>query len=324
MKKFFLFVVLARAMAAILITNSHYAGVYPNDIFAHGGLLGDVLFFAISGFCLANTSVRFDKWYLKRILRIYIPVWVCTIIYIIAGAFEITTPVDIVKYFVYPSKWHFVASIMVLYIPLFFVSKYIMMNPKNYGILSSVVFLIQMLIYLTFYDRSYYHIDEVLEPMIEFLFFQSMLFGMHCRWRYDNGYTTAIGGGKLLIITVLLTAVYFASKLVFLRFSIYSAFQIFNQIALFALLFALFNLLMKLESLLDRFSNRNIWKAVSFLAEHTLEIYLVQQVIINHLRIGPFPINWLILTCSILVAAFLLSWISNRTIKLINRSFHIV
>lgn len=53
-KSFFLFIVMIRALAACIITNAHYRGVYPTDLIANGGLLGDVLFFAVSGFCLAS------------------------------------------------------------------------------------------------------------------------------------------------------------------------------------------------------------------------------------------------------------------------------
>lgn len=56
-KRIFLFIVLMRALAAIIITNSHYTGVYSTDLIANRGLLGDVMFFAVSGFCLSNTQV---------------------------------------------------------------------------------------------------------------------------------------------------------------------------------------------------------------------------------------------------------------------------
>jgi len=39
------FITVLRAVAAILITNSHYGNVYPTRILSNGGLLGDVLFF---------------------------------------------------------------------------------------------------------------------------------------------------------------------------------------------------------------------------------------------------------------------------------------
>ena len=51
-----------RALAAVLITNSHYTGVYPMNIIASGGLLGDVIFFALSGFVLSNIKENFVAW----------------------------------------------------------------------------------------------------------------------------------------------------------------------------------------------------------------------------------------------------------------------
>lgn len=201
-KQIFLFIVLMRALAAIVITNAHYTGVYPTDLIANGGLLGDVLFFAVSGFCLANTNGKFSKWYLMRFVRVYIPSWLMTLIYMILGAYVVTGMQDVVNFFVWPTHWHFVASIIILYVPLFFVSKYVEMSRKNYWRMVIGLFALQFVLYLTVYDTSYYHIDNVREPMIEFLFFQSMLLGLHYRWRCDreNRYFSAIkkkiGGGN--------------------------------------------------------------------------------------------------------------------------------
>ena len=180
-KQFFLFIVLIRALAAIVITNSHYTGVYPTDLIANGGLLGDVLFFAVSGYCLANTKGGFGKWYLRRFVRVYIPAWVMTIIYMVLGAYVVTGWQDVVDFFVWPTHWHFVASIILLYVPLFFVSKHIEMNSRNYRRIAGILMFVQLIIYMSVYDKSYYHIDKVREPMIEFLFFQAMLLGLYFR-----------------------------------------------------------------------------------------------------------------------------------------------
>ena len=66
-----IFITVLRALAACFITNAHYEGVYPTDLIANGGLIGDVLFFAVSGYCLYNIKLPFLKWYGKRIYRIY-------------------------------------------------------------------------------------------------------------------------------------------------------------------------------------------------------------------------------------------------------------
>ena len=51
------YITVLRAIAAILITNAHYTNIYPIEIIANGGLLGDVIFFAVSGFCLYNKKI---------------------------------------------------------------------------------------------------------------------------------------------------------------------------------------------------------------------------------------------------------------------------
>ena len=77
------FVTVLKALAACLITNAHYTGIYPTDIIANGGLIGDVLFFAVSGYCLYNIKFGFVKWYSKRIVRCYLPVLIATAIYML-------------------------------------------------------------------------------------------------------------------------------------------------------------------------------------------------------------------------------------------------
>lgn len=314
-KKFFLFIVLIRALAAMVITNAHYTGVYPTDLIANGGLLGDVLFFAVSGFCLASTNGSFGKWYLKRFVRVYIPSWIMTLGYMILGAYVVTGWQDIVEFFAWPTHWHFVASIILLYVPLFFVSKYMEMNTKNYWRMAAGLLVVQLVLYFTVYDASYYHIDKVREPMIEFLFFQSMILGLHYRWRsqqcndeYKPLSKLEIGGGILLL------GVYFASKMLFVKMPSISVFQIANQMVLWALLYVLFDIFMKLEPKLRNIEESKVWTCIKFVSDRTLEIYLVQYVILDYCKIGPFPLNWLLLTTTIILAAVILRWVSQQVI----------
>lgn len=314
-KKIFFFIVLIRALAAILITNAHYTGVYPTDLIANGGLLGDVLFFAVSGFCLATTKGSFGKWYLKRFIRVYIPSWLMTVIYILLGAYVVRDWKDIIEFFIWPTHWHFVASIILLYIPLFFVSKYIDMNTKNYRRLSGGLFLLQLLFYLVAYDYSYYHIDVVREPMIEFLFFQSMLIGLYFRKKSEiKNYVVKFSKWKI-IAGISLLIIYFFSKLLFVNITYLAPFQIGNQIVLLILLYVLFDIFLCTESYLRKMENSVLWKCVSFISERTLEIYLVQYVIIDKCKFGQFPINWLILTFMILISAVSLRMLSQSIIR---------
>lgn len=66
---------LLRALGALLIINSHVEPLYPVRQLAFGGLIGDSLFFFLSGFGLACSGARcrrpFFGWYGRRVARIY-------------------------------------------------------------------------------------------------------------------------------------------------------------------------------------------------------------------------------------------------------------
>ena len=87
-KRRFFFVTVLRALAACLITNAHYTGVYPADLIANGGLLGDVLFFGVSGFCLFDIKKSFFPWYGKRLVRCYLPTLIITAVYLAIGFYS--------------------------------------------------------------------------------------------------------------------------------------------------------------------------------------------------------------------------------------------
>lgn len=325
-KKHFYFVDLLRAFAAILITNAHYTGIYPSDIIANGGLLGDVIFFSVSGFCLASPRLSFGKWYAKRLLRIYAVVWIATLVFVLFGAYQVDNAVDAVKWFVHPTKYHFVASITLLYIPLYYVAKFVELNKRNYFLATLGLLAIQLLLYFTVYDKSYYHIDTVREPMIEFLFFQSMLLGLYFREQCSKGLLntekSSWVGQYIYIIWISLAVmlvIYFASKMLFVNRASLVKMQLLNQIILFVALYFLFRCTYTLEDRLKGISESRLWKVVVFLSDHTLEIYCVQYVIIAWVQgmALPFPINWLLLTTLILVAATILRWLSQKVIKLV-------
>ncbi len=324
MKQYFYFITLLRAFAAIIITNAHYTGIYPSDLIANGGLLGDVIFFSVSGFCLANPKMSFGKWYAKRLWRIYAVVWVATLAYVLLGAWDINNAVDAVKWFIHPTKYHFIASITLLYIPLYFVAKHIPLTRRHYTLLALGLLAVQFVLYFTIYDTTYYHIDTVREPLIEFLFFQAMLLGLFYRQECSNKTFSEnlSGGGKkfLWALLLVLLAAYFASKMLFVKRASLSEFQILNQIVLFVTLFVLFRCTYTLEPKLKIISNTKAWKVIEFLSDHTLEIYCVQYVLIDMVRgwTLPFPLNWIVLTAFILIAATILRWVSQRLIKIIN------
>ena len=89
--------------------------------------------------------------------------------------------------------------------------------------------------------------------------------------------------------------------MLFVKYAQYSEYQLLNQVSLFGVLFLFFRVFMTLER---RCTKMPQWLhgIAKFLADHTLEIYLVQYVIIAKLNYGPFPVNWLIVSAAIIMA----------------------
>lgn len=316
------FITFLRALAACLITNAHYTGIYPNDIIANGGLIGDVLFFAVSGYCLYNikTDLSFSgfvRWYGRRIWRVYPPVILATVVYMLLGAYSLVDH-SFIWWYIFPTYYHFIASIIILYVPFFLLIKIVFFRQRLIYIMIAIA-LVWLILYFTVYDKSSYHIDNVHEPMIRFLFMESMLLGAWFR-QNDNKFRNRL---KIIypLFAVLFFAAYFASKVFFSKKPAFSSFQFVNQIAIFVLLFFLF---VSFAGLDDKLNKLPLWlkRIVSSISKITLEIYVVQYVLIDLIReINiAFPINWIILTAVILAAAITLHLICKLLYSLVDKT----
>ncbi len=296
------FIVVLRALAACLITNSHYSGIYPISELGSGGLLGDILFFAISGWCLYNVRGSFPRWYGKRLARVYPPVFIITAAYLLLGflSLAVLSPFEL---FIFPTSYHFVASILLLYIPYYVVMKVDFLR-KRIPLVMAVLAAIHLIVYIFFYNRTYHHIDIVEEPMIRFLFMQSMLLGAWFR-QNDQKFRNRICRWDFPAV-VLLLAAHLVYKLCLADAQSLLDFQFINQLILFALLYFLLRLFAGLDSKLEALPGV-VRKSIGFISNLTLEIYLVQYVLIFLLTdCFPFPLNWLVVTAAIILEAYLL------------------
>lgn len=297
------FIIFLRAVAACLITNCHYELIYPAPQIANGGLLGDILFFAVSGFCLVNTKLPFFKWYSKRIWRIYPPVIIISLIYLILGYYKLSESHDFFWWIVYPTNYHFIASLMLLYIPFYFIMK-IESFKKRIPQISILIAVVWQLFYWSAYDRSYYHIDSVDEPMIRILFFESMLLGA---WFRINDSTIRNSRNILWPIGTFVSAIiYTITKIALTSAWISLNLQFINQLTLFILLFFIFRTVASYDSFLVNLSNP-IKRSITLISTLTLEIYIVQSVIITQFQNSyTFPSNWIITSVAILLSAWVL------------------
>ena len=310
------FIYLLRILAAILITNSHYESIYPLSLLANGGLLGDVLFFAISGYCLFLINQRFDRWFGKRLWRIYPAVWIVTLCYILLRFYPVSGVGEFFQLILYPTYYHFVASILLLYILYYGLSKLLTFKDgyqnRRLLVVGILIAAVYFLLYYTIYDRSYYHLDSVHEPMIRFLFLFSMLIGLYFRANSAR----FLGQNQIgsWLASLGLCILYFASKLLFSKGYLPCEWQWINQLILLLLLAALFRAFMGLESKLSAIPEKRM-RIFRFCAGMTFEIYLVQYPLIPRLNIGVFPLNFLLVSGAIFISAWILHILSDAVIR---------
>lgn len=308
----FFFITFLRAVAACLITNAHYTGIYPTDLIANGGIIGDVIFFAVSGYCLANIKGSFPVWYSKRIIRCYLPIVVMTAVYTaLHNGISVRGFAD--NWGHYPVFYHFVESIVLLYI-IFYVVMYIKPLKSRLPLLMGVVAIFYLAVYIFSYDKSYYHIDSVYEPMVRFLFMESMLLGAYFRQNSDR-YVGKFSF-RSLVCSIVFFGIYIASKLFFVKFQSFAYLQVINQVVVFVLLAMLFRFFMGMENKLKTLP-KFIKNIISFVSMLTLEIYVVQYWLIDLIRPEfSFPLNWIAITSAILVSAAVLHYVCEGILKL--------
>jgi Ca2+/Na+ antiporter len=293
-----LFVDFLRSIATILITNSHYGSVWPSSSLAFGGLLGNVLFFAVSGYCLFNIKQGFGRWYLKRILRVYPVVIGFTLLTVLFGLYPLNSLSDAFRLFVYPTNYIFLVWLMICYVGFYIVAyldkKTKWLTEKVFGFL----ILCWLVVYIFFTDKNFYHIDEVSKPFILFLYFSCMLLGGLFR-KHEQKFKNV----KILNVLFLLLGlvIYFVSKKAFSSIEKISSLQILNQLILVAVVYLTLSVFIGLEEKLKKLP-KFITKVAGGLAKITLQIYVVQFVVISKFNHFAFPLNFLVVT--VLIIAF--------------------
>lgn len=136
-----------KAVAALLIINSHLEHLYPKPWMAGDGLLGITIFFFTTGFTLAGSLRRHPGegllvflW--KRISRMYPAVWIVLLL-LPPRALKLSSWQGIAAEFVYPTPYSFVAVIVPLY-PVFFLLLRARLRPKSLLLLSAAMMIVSL------------------------------------------------------------------------------------------------------------------------------------------------------------------------------------
>lgn len=302
-------IVLLRVLATCLITNTHYNNIYPSERFAVGGLLGDVLFFSISGFCYANgISKSFPEWYVQRWKRIYPAVLIMSIINFATGFWTIESQspcdyslFDVCAYYILPTRFLFFGAIMILYIPMYFCVN----SKRGFRWFLLVWAMLYLLFYLIVLDKTKYNMNAVSNPAVLFLYFGSILVGV-VQGKKKKRFPSSVLGNVINIVSVLvLAAIYFGLTIGVRSDSRLYPIQIIVPLSLLLLNYSIIECSIGFENAIRKLPKRFIG-VLSMIANLTLEIYVVQLIIINRLNLFVFPFNWIVVTLSILLSAVLL------------------
>ena len=300
---------LALIIAAFLITNSHLKDFYPSPLLGGDGLLGVSLFFFLSGFGLAlsarKTPRPFLAFYLRRVERIYPALILAALVlhFLLPAHWRDWDWQYYVGEFTYPTGYHFIKYIMVLYIPAFF---FLTASPRTVGV--AIALLVIPFVYFWFnpVGAELPQYGAGCTAMFWVWGLQQVLFGilLACYPAHLRSATIR----RDWVLALLACGVYIAAKLAIKRFSLPS----YCFMGVFLLLYPAIYLILRASAATDflAFAKRHarLGAAGAFVAGLALEIYFVQEYLqysapIKNLR---FPVNVLALFALTLAGAVVL------------------
>lgn len=297
------FIDFLRATAVMLITNSHFDGVYPLNI-SWGGAPGVALFFLISGFCtVIKNDLSFKEYFLKKVLRLYLPLTLVNILTIFIGYRKISA--GLLLFPINTNLWYVPAGLL-LYIAYYFTQKYLI---KQYHILFGVLLAGYFILYIFIHDQAVL-IESMIWSRLFYGFF-AMLLGGILRIRHENKkiLNKKISNKKIFSLAMagLCITGFLSVKLFMNDYIILQNLQFMTQFFSVAFSLYIFLFMYGYETILQAMKDKVLLKIVRMISECSLEIYLIQFLIIDFLKKIIFPVNFLLIVIAILVTAKLIN-----------------
>jgi peptidoglycan/LPS O-acetylase OafA/YrhL len=282
-----------RALGMILIFNSHLDAYYPIQHLGTGGAIGNSIFFCLSAFGIylsqKNKSKPFREWIIHRLIRIYPSIWIVLLfialpIMLIFGKVNDDSIMAFIGHFFNPRHW-FIRALLIYYILSFG-----LLDDKQRTKLLQVfvsLSLCYFLIYFTCLDLSKWTVEDTSIKLIHY--FMIFLFGIFLASK--NQSITYSGIYNYLIPILLIVAIYVHKFL--MSKGLYCEFQFIQQAAMYPLVFYLLKVSRSPLILSGLMRHKIISEPVTFISNHTLELYIIQETIHRTiLKLNfPFPLN---------------------------------
>lgn len=323
----FEFVIYLKALATILITNSHFDTIYPISQLSMGGSIGNSIFFLVSGFCLSNIKSRGSivvdggAWYLHRLWRIYLPCVVAVLIntfyrYMI----HIATPnlKEILGNIVNPTVgFWFVQAILVLYMLYYITVRLLDNGTLSFKVVFITIGIIYTISYVLCVDKSYVSIER--DSLFKWIYyFAVMMLGFYCKKKKRSNAQNKV---SLLIVCSAMFVIFYGLQFVIKRCTVLLPFQFIIHVEEVVFIYYITYLFENLESFFIKIKHKTaISKIADSLAKITLEIYLVQMVVIDlcaeHLA---FPLSFVVAVVGIYVYAIIVNSISTQVRRIVEK-----
>jgi len=298
-----------RVLAIVLIANSHLEDLYPFRPLAADGLIGNSLFFMLSGLGIALSprlsKGRFVDWYRRRLSRIYPSLWLTVLVgmVLIQGAWRDWTPLDLLHTFVWPTPYLFLTQIVVFY-PAFYLVKALRSTKVERGVMLGLT--------ATYLAVAAFYYD--LHVLSWLFYFQMMLFGGLLAGRVEK-----MGGGQRrhLPVLTLTMLIYVGVKLGMVTGRIPTHIAVLHLLTL-PIVFSLLGLCAT-AALQNLSRHPRLGPLLGVVAGLTLEIYLVHGFVYEnpHVATLPFPVNLAAFWLVTLPLAWVLSTASDRVRRLL-------
>lgn len=299
-------------IAILLITNSHFKPVYDGTLsqFAFGGAMGCALFFFCSGYTLAYSQFdSFIRWMGKRIIRIYPTLWLVNILSTCTGK-----SVQWYDYlFPQNQNYWFLQAILVFYVLYYLVMKY----AKAYLKLVIACLIVPFVLTYAISENHTWIIDYAAQPnrLHWYFYFAIMLSGTICRFtppHWLNTYNKFV----FLICAIGSFIASYGLKYIILKsnMNVSTHLQLLFPLGVYLFTICMFRFSQRLH-----YSNKCLNAVDVFFANLTLEIYLVQFLVIEKCMILDNPVRFVMTVFGILLSAFVINKIVSMVISFAKR-----
>jgi peptidoglycan/LPS O-acetylase OafA/YrhL len=298
---------LMRAVAILLVVNSHLDDFYPIPQLGTGGMFGNELFFFVSGYGLflsfQKRSEPILPWLTRRIARVYEPLFVIATFLVLVGYIRVHTLSDFFWVYIISKEFWFLPAITALYVPIFMIISLVRTKVGFLYLFAGLAFT-YILVFSVFAEKTAWITEnfnvqtEVTLPLRIIYYFGTMVLGV-----YMARFHGKTAGNSLDLVWLVLSAAAYYLYVASLGHIVPFQLQILDRVP--AVTFLLFAFRAAHYPPIKKFVSAYLGGLVALLASLTLQIYLVHGYILEMetVRTIAFPANIVVFAVATLAMA---------------------